>query len=37
MGEALHERVEKRVDWGRGRVTDYPGFSTQSPTSQEMH
>lgn len=36
MAEGYMPRAEKRVDWGRGRVTNYPGFSTENPASQEM-
>lgn len=34
MAELSHAREEKRVDWGR--VTNYSGFSTENPASQEM-
>lgn len=33
MAEAQHARVQKKMDWGGGRVTNYPGFNTESPAS----
>lgn len=33
MAEAQHARVQKIMDWGGGRVTNYPGFNTESPAS----